>query len=274
MTAKHDWTEGLKDAGLEPDEISWAEAALSLLASVSVPRPTPAETVSLLGTLEGEFARQRTPRVRIAQQLIADLGIARAQLQIFPFGFWIASAVVMLVGVGLIALGLDPSRSLILYLVGPLLAYIGMHGAFSSASARVAELELATPISRRQLALARLVLMLGYQVAVGVGLSAVLWLFEGGALLALTSTWLMPLLLASGLTLILSVRMPVYRAAAIVYAVWMLVVLAGWRLHGADVSVGLPIEAAMGAAGLILMATALILLTPANLLAKRPVSVS
>jgi hypothetical protein len=274
VTAKPDWTEALNDAGLEPDEIHSAKEALSLIASVPVPRPTPVETASLLGTLERELASHRTPRVRISQQLIADFAIGRAQLLIFPFGFWIASAVVMLIGVGLIALGLDPSRSLILYLVGPLLAYVGMQGAFSSASGRVAELELATPISPRRLTLARLVVMLGYQVAVGVVLSLLLWLSEGGALLALTSTWLMPLLLASGLTLILSVRMPVHRAATMVYAVWMLLVLAGWRVHGPDISVGLPIEAAMGAAGLVLMSTALFLITPANLLTKPAVSVS
>lgn len=274
MTAQHDWTEALNDAGLEPDEIHSVIDALTLIASVAVPGPTPAKTTTLVGTLERELVSRRTPRVRIAQQLMADLAIARAQLLIFPLDFWIASAVVMLIGVGLIALGLDPSRSLIFYLVGPLLAYIGMQGAFSSSSARVAELELATPTGPRRLTLARLVVMLGYQVAVGVVLSAFLWLSEGGALLALTSTWLTPLLLASGLTLILSVRMPVYRAATIVYAVWMLVVLAGWRLHGPDVSVGLPIEAAMGAAGLILMTTALFLITPANLLTKPAVSAS
>jgi len=274
MTAEHDWTEAMNDAGLEPDELHLVAGALSLIASVAVPGPTPVETASLVGTLERELVRRRTPRARIAQQLIADLAIARAQLLIFPLDFWIASAVVMLIGVGLIALQLDPSRSLIFYLVGPLLAYIGMQGAFSSASARVAELELATPISPRRLTLARLVVMLGYQVAVGVVLSLFLSLSESGALLALTSTWLMPLLLASGLTLILSVRMPVHRAATIVYAVWMLVVLAGWRLHGPDIAVGLPIEAAMGAAGLILIATALFLITPANLLTRPAVSVS
>jgi hypothetical protein len=273
MTAKHDWTEALNDAGLVPAEVHSVIDTLSLIASAGVPVPTPAETASLLGKLERELASYTTPRVRIGQQLIADLAIARAQLLIFPLDFWIASAVVMLIGVGLIALGLDPSRSLIFYLVGPLLAYVGMQGAFSSASTRVAELELATPISPRRLVLARLVVMLAYQVAVGVVLSVFLWLSEGGALLALTSTWLMPLLLASGLTLILSARMPVYRAATIVYAVWMLVVLAGWRLHGPDVSVGLPTEAVMGAAGLILMATALFLITPANLLTKPAVSV-
>jgi hypothetical protein len=274
MMAKHDWAEGLNDAGLEPDELHSVAEALTLIASVGVPRPTAAEAASLVRMLERELASQRTPRVRIAQQLIADLATARAQLLIFPLDLWIASAVVMLIGVGLIALGLDPSRSLIFYLVGPLLAYIGMQGAFSSASARAAELELATPISPRRLTLARLVVMLGYQVAVGVVLSMFLWLSEGGALLALTSTWLMPLLLASGLTLILSVKVPVYRAAAIVYAAWMLVVLAGWRLHGPDISVGLPIEAAMGAAGLILMSTALVLITPANLLSRPTVSMS
>ena len=211
----------------------------------------------LLGELSHRQVRRPTVLVQIA--------VARAQLVIFPVGFWFVSALVLAVGVGLIALGLDPSRSLIFYLIGPLLAYVGVASAFSGDAARVLELELATPIGPRQLALARLVVMLGYQIAVGAGLTLALSLVDGGALLSLLATWLMPLFLASGLTLILSTRLPVHRAASAVYAIWTLVVLAGWRLHGPDVSVGVPLELAFAAAGLILIVTWLALFAPAAL---------
>jgi len=208
--------------------------------------------------LRHEISRRPVRRAPVLVQLAA----ARAQLVIFPVGFWFVSALVLAVGVGLIALGLDPSRSLIFDLIGPLLAYVGMESAFSAAGGRVLELELATPISPRQLAVARLVVMLGYEIAVGAGLTLALWLVDGGALLSLLTTWLMPLFLATGLTLILAARLPVNRAATIVYAIWTLVVLAGWRLHGPDVSVGMPLEIALAAAGLLMIATGLAFFAP------------
>ncbi len=232
-----------------------------MLRSIELPSPTAAQSAALVATLERELARRQVRRPTV----LVQLAVARAQLVIFPLGFWFVSTLVLAVGVGLIALGLDPSRSLIAYLIGPVLAYVGMESAFSASGARVLDLELATPIGPRQLALARLVVMLGYQIAVGAALTLSLWLVDGGALFSLLATWLMPLFLASGLTLILSARLPIHRAATVVYAIWTLVVLAGWRLHGPDISVGVPLELALAAAGLILIVTWLALFAPATL---------
>jgi hypothetical protein len=64
------------------------------------------------------------------------------------------------------------------------------------------------------------------------------------------------------LTLVLSTRISMPRAAALVYAAWMVVVLGGWRLDGPNVSVGVPLEAAMAACGLVLLGATIALLTP------------
>ena len=236
-------------------------AVVRILESVEVPSPTAADTAALVVRLEGGLVPRPTKRA----PLLTQLAVGRAQLRIFPIGFWFVSALVLVIGAGLIALGLDPSRSLIFYLVGPLLAYVGMESAFPAAGARVLELELATPIGPRQLAMARLVVMFGYEIAVGTVLTLALWAADGGALLSLLMTWLMPLSLASGLTLVLSARLPVHRAATIVYAIWTVVVLAGWRIRGPDVSVGVPLEIALATAGLILVASWLVLFPPTAL---------
>jgi hypothetical protein len=243
-----------------PDEAM--AGLLARVASVPVPTPSAAETEALISRLGSVGLVHPTRRATWPLELADVLAAARAQLLVFPAGFWLASAAAMLVGVALIGLGLDPSCSLVLYLVGPLLAYVGMHGAFQGTSLGVDELELACPISPRQLTLARLVVMLAYQVACATVLSAPLALSGGSGLLGLTLSWLAPFLLASGLMLLLSLRLPIAQAATGVYAAWVVVVLAGWRLHGPDVSVGVPLEVAMAIGGLIMMATAAALFAP------------
>jgi hypothetical protein len=263
------WEAALREDGASVEEVARTVPILRSVASLEVPVPALADTEILLAKLESamreEFGHVRRTRVNpagLVQNLATVLAVARAQLAVFPVGFWIASGVVMLVGVALIGLGLDPSRSLIFYMVGPLLAFLGMQSAFQGTSLGVLELELACPTSPRQLTLARLVVMLGYQVPAGLLLSGPLWVTGGPALLSLTLTWLAPLLLASGLTLILSLRISMPRAAAVVYALWMVAVLGSWRLNGPEVSVGIPVEAAMAAGGLVLLGATIALLTP------------
>jgi hypothetical protein len=263
------WEDSLRELGETDEQVA---ATLSILLSIAAeksPLPSRRETEALLANLQKALESTTTRAGRapgilsiLASELKAVLSVARAQLMVFPAAFWVASGVVMLGGVFLVGLGLDPSRTLVFYLVGPLLAYLGMRSAFQGTSLGVLELELACPISPRQLTVARLVVMLGYQVLTGLLLSAPLWLTGGRAMLSLTSVWLAPLLLASGLTLVLSLRVSMPRAAALVYAGWMVTVLAAWRLRGPDVSVGIPFNAVMAAGGLIFIAATVALLSP------------
>ncbi len=263
------WEDSLRELGETEGEVASTVPILLSIAAQSVPLPARGETEVLLANLQEALESTTTQTVRapgiisiLASELKAVLSVARAQLIVFPAAFWVASGIVMLGGVFLVGMGLDPSRSLVFYLVGPLLAYLGMRSAFQGTSLGVLELELACPTNPRQLTVARLVVMLGYQVLSGLLLSAPLWLTGGQAILSLTSTWLAPLLLASGLTLVLSLRVPMPRAAAIVYAAWTLTALAAWRLRGPDISVGIPVDAAVAAGGLILMAATIALLSP------------
>src|SRR5438552_2234993 len=79
-----------------------------------------------------------------------------------------------------------------------------------------------SPTDTRRL-LARLATALGYGVGLGLALSLALWVGGTGQVLALTLSWLMPLLLVAGLALMLSLRLSVQAAASLAYGVWLAV---------------------------------------------------
>src|SRR5437660_1443980 len=82
------------------------------------------------------------------------------------------------------------------------------------------------PADTRRL-LARLVIVLGYDVGLGLVLSLLLWAGGTGQVLALTLAWLMPLLLVAGLALLLSLRLSVQAAASLAYGSWLAVLAIG-----------------------------------------------
>jgi hypothetical protein len=164
------------------------------------------------------------------------LDVARAQVSLFGLGFWLVSALITLVGAGVVlnvvsdrALGgarivvSNPLlvQALVLRISGPLLAFLGTIMAFRGRGARTLELELVCLPSPLQLALARLVIVLGYDVGLGLALSLLLWAGGTGQALTLTLSWLMPLLLVTGLALLLSLRLSVQAAASLAYGSWL-----------------------------------------------------
>jgi hypothetical protein len=149
------------------------------------------------------------------------LATARAQVSLFGLDFWLVSAFVTLLGAAVVLGRVVPDQALVLRISGPLLAYLGTIVAFRGRSTRVLELELVCLPSPPQLALARLVIVLGYDVSLGLVLSLLLWAGGSGQVLALTLAWLMPLLLVAGLALLLSLRLSVQAAASLAYGSWL-----------------------------------------------------
>jgi hypothetical protein len=111
--------------------------------------------------------------------------------------------------------------------LGPLLAVLSVSSIMRSRQLGVLELELSCPVSPLQLALARMVVVLGYDTGLGLGLSVVLWASGQGRGLAegnlgvLILHWLAPLLLVSGVALLLSLKLPALAAGTIAYAAWL-----------------------------------------------------
>lgn len=82
-------------------------------------------------------------------------------------------------------------------------------------------LELVCLPSPLQLTIARLMVVLGYDVGLSLALSLLLWAGGSGQMLTLTLAWFMPLLLVAGLALLLSLRLSIQDAASLAYGSWL-----------------------------------------------------
>jgi hypothetical protein len=263
--------EALREQGTAPEEIDTLVPALLWLPAWQAPQPSSAETQHLLARLALMLPARSPVRqaIRAHRQsrrssLSWLLATARTQVSLFGLAFWLASALVTLVGAGAVLGNVLPNQDVLLGISGPFLAYMGTTIAFRGPGLRVLELELACLPSPWQLAIARLVIVLGYDVGLGLALSLALWAAGAQDVLALMLSWFMPLLLVAGLALLLSLRLSVQAAAALAYGSW-LAVLALDTLSPFQAFPLTPLsEALMGSLGLALLAIALLRLHTAT----------
>ena len=222
-------TDALREQGASPEECTDLLPVLHRLSEWQAPQPEPAETRRLLARLTSAL-----PAFSLVRQAIREhrqhrisflLTTARAQVSLFGLGFWLVSALITLLGAGVVLRlsNVVPDQALVLRISGPLLAYLGTIVAFRGRETRVLELELACLPSPLQLGVARLVIVLGYDVGLSLALNLVLWAGGSEQVLALTFSWLMPLLLVAGLALLLSLRISVQVAASLAYGIWLAV---------------------------------------------------
>ena len=253
-------TDALREQGASPEECADLLPALYRLSEWQAPQPEPADTRHLIARLMTALPTHSPVRQAIREHrqhgMAFLLATARAQVSLFGPEFWLISALVTLLG---LVLGrVVPDQALVLRISGPLLAYLGTLVAFRGRGARVLELELVCLPSPLQLALARLVIVLGYDVSLGFALSLALWAGGSGQVLALTLAWLMPLLLVAGLALLLSLRLSMQAAASLAYASWLafLVISTISPLQGLLLAPTLSVLP--GCIGLVLLAIALL----------------
>jgi hypothetical protein len=194
------------------------------------------------------------------------LATARTQVSLLGPAFWLVSALVTVVGaVAVLSIGTGPvtgqllaGQALLLRASGPLLAYLGTIVAFRGTQRRVLELELACLPSPLQLALARLVVVLGYDIGLGLAMSFMLALGGAGQVLSLILSWFMPLLLVAGLALLLSLRFSMQVAASVAYGSWLILLVVQATSSRVLVPVTPQAEAPLGGIGLVLLAIALL----------------
>ena len=227
-----DLRERLQELDATPAEMAAWTPLVRRLAEWPEKHITQASQRHLLSVLEQAMPLHSAVRQAIREQkprrVTALLATARAQVSLFGLGFWLVSALITLVGavvvLRIITMGPDQAwvlPALVLRISGPLLSYLGTIVAFRGRGTRVLELELVCLSSPLQLALARLVIVLGYDVGLGLALSLLLWAGGSGQVLALTLSWLMPLLLVAGLALLLSLRLSIRIAASLAYGSWL-----------------------------------------------------
>jgi len=256
-----------------------SDAALADLLPVvmqvaAAPRPvaSAAETTHLLKALLPLLPAVSPVRqvLRHEQALLTRfLRVARAQVSLLHMSFWLVSAVITLLGIVAGLTALPPEFALTLRAGGPLLAIIAVHSAFRGARQGVLELELSCPLSAFGLTLTRLVIILGYDVLLGLLMSSALAVgrVEAGGLLALTLHWLAPLLLVGGAALLGSLWVRLEIAAGASYGTWLL--LLGWTIveHQQGVVSRL---LATGEGGLGLLGLALLILAADRVRAAAP----
>jgi hypothetical protein len=163
--------EALQELDLDLEEARSLAPLLMQLKEWQAPIPTVAETEELVSALLPGLLQpspvRRARRVR-RRGLLSDLGgileLARTQVSILRPSFWLLSALVTLMGALLVLSRAGSDQALLLLAIGPLWSYLGTVSVFRSAELNVLELELACPPSPRQLMLARLVVMLGYDL--------------------------------------------------------------------------------------------------------------
>jgi hypothetical protein len=223
----------LRELDLPTEEIDALAPVALLFSRGQPPEPTAADTRQLVQNLSLAMPTRSPVRqaIRAHQQRHGAsvswlLATAHTQVSLFGLDFWLVSALVTLVGAVVVLSNVSNGLSgqeLLLRASGPLLAYLGTTVAFRGTRGRVLEFELACLPSPVQLALARLVIVLGYDFSLGLALALALWAGGTAQVLALLLSWFMPLLLVAGLALLLSLRFSVQTAAALAYGSWLAV---------------------------------------------------
>jgi hypothetical protein len=224
--------EALHEQDMPPEEIAELSPQLLRLVEWQAPIPSPAGSMQLYNRLLHALPRTSPVRQTLQAQwskphnaLLNMLAIVRAQVSILRLSFWIASVAITLVGVLAVIASSGPNQAIPLYALGPLLACLSTMTAFRAAGLQVMEFELVCPPSLLQLTIARLVLVLSYDIALGLLLSLLFWMIGSGDVLTLTLAWLMPLLLVVGLALLLSLRWGIRTAAALAYGGWLILLI-------------------------------------------------
>ncbi|NTU65432.1 MAG: hypothetical protein HGB05_19035 [Chloroflexi bacterium] len=133
--------------------------------------------------------------------------LLRAQLRVVQHEIWLASALVMTLGV-LVTLTRQPGLSaemLPLALIAPLVAALGITFLYGPAADPSLEIELATPISPRLIVLVRLLLVFLFDLALGlIGSVALVIANSEWSLWPLVSLWLAPMTFLAALAFLLS----------------------------------------------------------------------
>lgn len=257
----------LREQGVAPEELADLLPAVHRLSEWEAPQPQPADTQHLLAQLMPALPLYSSVRQTIREQQRQHTSIswllatARAQVSLFGPGFWLVSALVTLVGAVVVLSNLStalPEQELLLRASGPFLAYLGTVIAFRGIGVRVLECELVCLPSPLQLAIARLVVVLGYDLGLGLALCLALWAGGEGQVLALLLSWFMPLLLVAGMALLLSLRLSIQAAASLAYGSWLtvLVIDTASTFHAPPLT---PLsDVLLGGVGLALFAIALL----------------
>ena len=191
----------IEDTGSEA-EADRLLPALRRLSAWTAPAPTAQETDRLVQALMADL-----PARQPARPWTLTLWLLRAQLRVVQQEIWLASALIMALGLFVtLAIQLGISAGMLpLVWIAPLVAAVGIAFLYGPAADPALEIELATPVSPRLLVLARLLLVFAFDLFLALLSSVVLALLHSGwSLWLLVSLWLAPMTFLAALAFLLS----------------------------------------------------------------------
>lgn len=193
-----------EDAGSE-DEAADLLPLVRGLREWQAPIPTASETTRLAESMRRLVEARRTGRT--ASRLSRGWLVLCSQVRVVQGEIWAASAIVMGLGL-LVTLGYSltqaPEASLPFVLLAPLAAAVGITLLYGPSVDPALEIELTLPVSPRQILVGRLVLVFGFDLALGLAGSAALSLLRADVpFLPLVSAWLAPMTFLAALAFLL-----------------------------------------------------------------------
>ena len=193
----------IEDTG-SPEEAERLVPVVRRLQSWSAPKPGPTATVKLIARLEAEIPNPQSPITNLLSSW--PILLLRAQLRVVRGEIWAASALVMTLGLLVTLATYSAAEAWPLVLVAPLVAATGVAFIYGPDVDPALEIELATPVPPRLVLLARLALVFGFNLIIGLAASLILSLARAEvAFWPLVSTWLAPLSFLSALAFLLTV---------------------------------------------------------------------
>jgi|SRR5271157_3977177 len=193
-----------EDTG-SPEEAEELVPVIRKLQAWKAPEPAVEETNRLTGTLRRLLMHRR--KNNLAYRLHLGWLVLCSQPRVVQSELWTASAIVMALGT-LVTLAYSHAGTinvtLPFVLIAPVAAAGGIAFLYGPSLDPALEIELTTPISPRQVLLARLVLVFGFDLLFGLAGSAILSLLRADiSFWPLVSAWLAPMTVLASLAFLL-----------------------------------------------------------------------
>ena len=194
-----------EDTG-SPEEAAELSPVIHKLLEWKASPPTAHETARLTDILSRLLKARRNSTV--SYRLYLGWLVLCSQLRVIQYEIWAASFIVMGLGT-LVTLGYSISNAtdvtLPFVLIAPVAAAAGIAFLYGPSVDPALEIELTTPVSPRQVLVARLVLVFGFDLVFGLAGSAILSLLRADiSFWPLVSAWLAPMTFLSSLAFLLT----------------------------------------------------------------------
>lgn len=178
------------------------------LEAAALPLPSGALLEGVWARLDSPAPQTATRRQLALRWLLHGGHVLRAQTPLVRKGIWLTSAATIAVLLfGCTSAFLTPATNaaeVVFAFFAPLVAGASVLTIYQPEADPRLEMALSAPTSSRMVLLSRLALILGYDLAVSLAATALLTLIFGGNFLAAGALWFGPMLLVTGLSMLLS----------------------------------------------------------------------